>query len=458
MSGFGFDPLPPKAQPIVRDLRAPGGPWTKISETDYLEPLDVAGKDVPGLHEWLRISHDGPAPDALESRITELVSLYWTAAGNEFQKAFVLVDLYRRLDSWLARGPQQTKLRPGAQGRQTAMLTLYKIVVSQLCTFFKVAPNGLPNMLERGAFKEMEHTEAGEAVSYMNAVEREATRLTFDRTRQLWERYSAAAHGIVTVNTNDAEMLAGSSQAGWDQPLLETDAGYVLSLWGGIYSTQHDRNLHKFHSQYMGGKPVVCAGEMTIRNGILSRISNSSGHYRPSPEQLNRLLWVLIQMGVPMAALEVIGMEADPAGDRLYCLKTLAPDFLASGGRSATAEHWLKRLDNQFKWFRLRPAEGRIRFANGRVVAGFIVKFEQPLDATLDCRATVKPDGTFVMQTAVGKPQRFVNGAMSLGGYIVRVYMPGQGTNLIKVGELAGTLAVADNAVNPPLDLLVDPA
>jgi hypothetical protein len=36
--------------------------------------------------------------------------------------------------------------------------------------------------------------------------------------------------------------------------------------------------------------------------------------------------------------------------------------------------------------------------------------------------------------------------------------MPGQGTNLIKVGELAGTLAVADNAVNPPLDLLVDPA
>ena len=63
------------------------------------------------------------------------------------------------------------------------------------------------------------------------------------------------------------------------------------------FSTKHDPDLAKFHSQYMGGKPVICAGEMTVRNGILQRINNSSGHYRPDGKHLLPVLWRLTQKG-----------------------------------------------------------------------------------------------------------------------------------------------------------------
>ena len=47
------------------------------------------------------------------------------------------------------------------------------------------------------------------------------------------------------------------------------------------------------HSSFLSGKPVLCAGEIEIRNGRVRYVDNGSGHYRPTTQQLLQCLNVL---------------------------------------------------------------------------------------------------------------------------------------------------------------------
>lgn len=40
------------------------------------------------------------------------------------------------------------------------------------------------------------------------------------------------------------------------------------------------------HTSFLSGKPVLCAGEMEIQNGVLVHVDNGSGHYQPTTQHL----------------------------------------------------------------------------------------------------------------------------------------------------------------------------
>lgn len=75
---------------------------------------------------------------------------------------------------------------------------------------------------------------------------------------------------------------------------------FVVSPTGQIYSASHILGkLH--HSSFLGGRPVMAAGEMVVDDGVIRIITAKSGHYRPKPEDLQRMVNRLTQ--IPSDAL-----------------------------------------------------------------------------------------------------------------------------------------------------------
>lgn len=93
--------------------------------------------------------------------------------------------------------------------------------------------------------------------------------------------------------------------------LLYTSAGalcdvkwnaYALDLYGNLLvakanrSWQHGQSGAQFnHSTLAAGRDVICAGEIKIEKGLITYMSNESGHYKPTALQLANALLVLSQ-------------------------------------------------------------------------------------------------------------------------------------------------------------------
>lgn len=76
---------------------------------------------------------------------------------------------------------------------------------------------------------------------------------------------------------------------------------YVLNEEGRLLINPAPIQGKFHHSSFMAGKPVRGAGEIQMdRSGKVLSISNSSGHYAPSEEILNRTISELKAMGVPL--------------------------------------------------------------------------------------------------------------------------------------------------------------
>lgn len=89
----------------------------------------------------------------------------------------------------------------------------------------------------------------------------------------------------------DGQPLTTTGLAGWP---------YAIDAYGNLF-TKNDQalNLHAKcmfnHSSFNAGNDVVCAGMICVNNGMLQRISNNSGHYKPSRRNLFNAAQALIQ-------------------------------------------------------------------------------------------------------------------------------------------------------------------
>ena len=427
---------PPKPAPIQTGYANPklgdqygAGEHQKIGVEQSNSLLEGKYKDIPPIRQWLKDSNaEKGVPDAMESRIQVLISLYHRAP-TQFAQYYVVADLFWAIDAWL----KSAKLK-GAIGksREPAMFELYKIAASKLCDFFKVSVNVLPAKLDQ-VFKKMEHTEPGEQVSYLSDAAREEFRLCFINGKVY--RFNRTRRGYCLANTNDADLFALSSAAG-DFAL---DAGYVLSPWDEIYMRRHDADVEKsFHSQYMSGEPVQCAGEMTIVGGVVNAINNCSGHYMPPSEHLLPLLYCLQQKGVSLVNVDLTAMGKGQAGKK-YAVQCKALEYLIKGGRpTAGATFWLKRQHRD--WQKLRRATGRVTYRDGRPVVGGKIKFELSGDPTLTCTGLIGHDGAFALETELNG--RLVPGAVPAD---YRVVITPQGATAI---TLAGAHTIADRDDN----------
>ncbi|MFI5342805.1 MAG: hypothetical protein ACHQUC_01155 [Chlamydiales bacterium] len=76
-------------------------------------------------------------------------------------------------------------------------------------------------------------------------------------------------------------------------------AMYVMGPDQTLYATSQIVN-EKHHSSFMAGGAVIGAGECKVVDGKLTMISNKSGHYKPSKENMLDVLRVLHKQKVPL--------------------------------------------------------------------------------------------------------------------------------------------------------------
>ncbi|MBI4865269.1 MAG: hypothetical protein HY815_34150, partial [Candidatus Riflebacteria bacterium] len=123
-------------------------------------------------------------------------------------------------------------------------------------------------------------------VKYLTAAEREAYRLTI-RDGKL---YDSAGRLFDTTRGNS---VWGNGRA-----------IFVMDEQGNLFAS----NMHevgKFHhSSLLAGQPVSAAGELEVRNGVLRRITDQSGHYRPRLPFMEQAVNRLEQLGVDMSTVD----------------------------------------------------------------------------------------------------------------------------------------------------------
>ncbi|HXF43039.1 MAG TPA: hypothetical protein VNK26_04800, partial [Pyrinomonadaceae bacterium] len=99
---------------------------------------------------------------------------------------------------------------------------------------------------------------------------------------------------------------------------------------GSMYVMDTDERLYIFngkatnynHSSFLSGHPVICAGTIWVINGRIHRITNNSGHYKPSKKDLAACIRVILNSYIDQN-FEVIVIP----GEVTY---PTAQDFLAT--------------------------------------------------------------------------------------------------------------------------------
>ncbi len=62
---------------------------------------------------------------------------------------------------------------------------------------------------------------------------------------------------------------------------------FVVSEDGRIFASNYHRIGELHHSSFLAGKPIACAGEILVKEGIIKIITRKSGHY--TPEEISNI-------------------------------------------------------------------------------------------------------------------------------------------------------------------------
>lgn len=137
-------------------------------------------------------------------------------------------------------------------------------------------------------------------------------------------------------------------------------AGYVMSIKREIYATKHHNVAVEkgrfYHSSYLAGNDVICAGCMKVKNGKLLWIDNRSGHYQPSVEKLVIVLQTLRAQGVNITD-DIIVHSYNPNGyySAKYLLNNLnyigrIHDVILPVHKAGQVQAALQKYDS--RWFK----------------------------------------------------------------------------------------------------------
>jgi hypothetical protein len=74
--------------------------------------------------------------------------------------------------------------------------------------------------------------------------------------------------------------------------------GNLFIARNGSLQDERGKKIQLNHSTLLAGREVLCAGTISIKNGILRGVSNLSGHYLPDTDALTRFLVELKNAGV----------------------------------------------------------------------------------------------------------------------------------------------------------------
>lgn len=137
--------------------------------------------------------------------------------------------------------------------------------------------------------------EEARGVRYLSSEERSQARLVIKDGRLL---NSESQPLNPTVAPKGFSVRVFPEQPPVSEALARGFAIYVMSA-SGEFTVSFQAEPHRLHhSSLVAGGRVSAAGEMIIFQGRLYAINNRSGHYRPPPVALERVIKVLKQRGV----------------------------------------------------------------------------------------------------------------------------------------------------------------
>jgi hypothetical protein len=272
--------------------------------------------DIPTLKRWQKDSSVTFAirqKDVLLRGIDTVVQAHERAKNDTLKQNYILCELFFRIDYWLrqldAGNPVLKK------GREPAVHALYTCVAEKLCTIFNVTVNVLPRELEqhfgRGLSAHgarLDH-DLG-CAAYLSRAEAKKYRLYWSQGKAYqfpwWNPPKGKRPSLGSLVLAESHHAQDSNIFGLDEW-----GGFAMSMGRDIYMAKHHctkghlRFGNFYHSSYLGGEAVLCAGTMLIRRGIVHGICTDSGHYRPTDRHMLNVLHTLTMVGAPLNKVKV---------------------------------------------------------------------------------------------------------------------------------------------------------
>jgi len=105
---------------------------------------------------------------------------------------------------------------------------------------------------------------------------------------------------------------------------------YAIDTMEYIYTANLPATGGTFHhSSFLSGRPVLCAGEIKLEEGVIKHIDNASGHYKPTTQHLLHCLQLLgARYRVNLSQVSIV--DHDPRNANAKWVSAL--DFLKTNG------------------------------------------------------------------------------------------------------------------------------
>lgn len=320
--------------------------YRQVGSSIFPQPYD----DIPGLavfekHSKSMLGGVRGNAHALLKAIDSNLEKYATTS-DDAHKTYITSQLFYMVDSWLRLDSEENAKIDISQ--YPAVNALYESVVNKLCSLWGTTVNVLPQKLEEIFGKELtehgrnidfagfERTVSGnklsnfnrsmtfatqgikdEAADYLTRIEVKKYQLTFQdglvymypfwdkKLMKKWDKIRASSSNAHLQWEHSPDFIKEyrSAYKQDPQPMFKQYwCGFVLSMDRRFYVAPHlgGFDVHNFfHSSYLAGNAVLCAGSIDIRNGVVRGIYNDSGHYMPSEDKLVAALETLRMYGVP---------------------------------------------------------------------------------------------------------------------------------------------------------------
>lgn len=294
-------------------------------------PLTYTG--TPSVAQWQKDSSVALArrsDDNVLVRIDELLKEYETC-GHEYARLQLKSDLFFTLDYWLKVFKQKSGM---SKGREPAVFALYKFTAFSLAQMLSCTINTLPEYLERHFGRKLtyhgEHLDVvGSLATYLTRAEVDKYRIVFrDKKAYMWnwpgkgteltlldKRKRALASGEKRQPKSMKLVLANSESASNPRVFgLAKWGGFAMSMSRDLYMARHhcgegQANVGNggnfYHSSYLAGDPVLCAGTILIENGMIRAICNDSGHYQPDEANFISFLQAMMMHGIDVQTVMI---------------------------------------------------------------------------------------------------------------------------------------------------------
>lgn len=173
-----------------------------------------------------------------------------------------------------------------------------------------VPPAGAITLIKQGPKALNEVRKLKEAIAKMGPA-KTAPYKTKDMNSYYEPEQTGAIFGTKVVYFTDAErenlkisIKNGKILNKKNIPMNVKKAIYVMGADGQIYIHPKPVNGFIHHSSILAGKPVAAAGEISIKDGVITLIDRVSGHYKPTPKYLNQIFNELKNQGADLTRVK----------------------------------------------------------------------------------------------------------------------------------------------------------